>query len=185
MWLIKQNEAIAARRRVPVALVDANGDPVTGQTLSAGDMKISKNGGAEINHAGSFVEAGGGDYYYEFTQAEVDTLGFLRARIVKPGARTFRIAAQVVAFDPYESVRDSVENQLAAVARPEPTTTPAANAPLATKVSWGYKLARNRILNDGSKIQVFADDGSTLHHEAVVSKTGSTVERGEFSDPVP
>lgn len=101
--LIFLDESTAARRRVPVALVDATDGvtPETGVTLSAGDMKISKNGAAEANHAGSLVEQAGGDYYYEFTAGEVNTLGMLKARIVKSGVRTFRIAAQVVAFDPY------------------------------------------------------------------------------------
>jgi hypothetical protein len=103
MFLIKQNESTAARRRVPVVFVDDTDGktPEPGVTLSAGDMKVSKNGGAETNHAGAVTEQAGGDYYYEFDSTEVDTLGFLRARIVKSGVRTFRIAAQVVAFDPY------------------------------------------------------------------------------------
>lgn len=101
------NEATAARRRVPVALVDDTDGktPETGVTLSAGDMKISKAGGAEANHAGSLVELAGGDYYYEFTQGEVNTLGYITGRIVKSGVRTFRVHAQVVAFDPYDGVR--------------------------------------------------------------------------------
>jgi hypothetical protein len=103
MLLIKQSESTAARRRVPVVFVDDTDGKTaeTGVTLSAGDMKLSKDGGAEGNHAGSLTELAGGDYYYEFTSGEVDTLGYLTGRIVKNGVRTFRIAAQVVAFDPY------------------------------------------------------------------------------------
>lgn len=107
MQLLKLSEATAARRRIPVALVDSTDGvtPETGVTLSAGDLKISKNGGAEGNHGGSLVELAGGDYYYECTQGELDTVGYLTGRIVKSGVRTFRLAVQVVAFDPYDGVR--------------------------------------------------------------------------------
>src|SRR5688572_30094535 len=100
MQFIKLSEGTAARRRVPVALVDDTDGKTaeTGITLSAGDMKISKNGGAEANHGGALTELAGGDYYYEFSSGEVDTVGYLTGRIVKSGVRTFRIAAQVVAF---------------------------------------------------------------------------------------
>lgn len=126
MLLLKQSESTAARRRVPVVLVDST-DGVTaetGVTLSAGDMKISKNGGAEANHAGTLTELAGGDYCYEFTQSELDTVGYITGRIVKAGVRTFRIAAQVVAFDPYaalatqasvDTVDDFLDTEIAAI----------------------------------------------------------------------
>lgn len=126
MFLLELNEATAARRRVPVVLVDVT-DGVTaetGVTLSAGDMKISKNGGAEANHAGTLTELAGGDYYYEFAAAELDTAGYVTGRIVKAGVRTFRIAGQVVAFDPYaalatqasiDTIDDFLDTEVAAI----------------------------------------------------------------------
>lgn len=118
MMLIELNEATAARRRVPVVLVDdADGKTAeTGVTLSAGDMKISKNGAAEANHGGTLTELAGGDYYYEFSAGEVDTVGYLTGRIVKSGVRTFRIAAQVVAFDPYSASNLGLTDLATAVA---------------------------------------------------------------------
>lgn len=105
---IKLSEATAARRRIPVVLVDDTDGKTaeTGITLSAGDMKISKNGAAEANHAGSLVELATGDYYYEATQGELDTVGYLTGKIVKSGVRTFRFQVQVVGFDPYSAGLD-------------------------------------------------------------------------------
>jgi hypothetical protein len=99
------DESTAARRRVPVALVDDTDGKTaeTGITLSAGDMKISKNGGAQANHAGTLTELAGGDYYYEFAAAELDTVGYVTGKIVKSGCRTFRIFAQVVSYNPYSA----------------------------------------------------------------------------------
>ncbi len=98
MWKIRLNESTAARRRVPVVLVDSTDrvTPETGVTLSAGDLKISKAGGAEANHAGTFTELSGGDYYYELDAGEVDTLGYVTGRISKTGIAAFRFALQVV-----------------------------------------------------------------------------------------
>lgn len=99
MLQITQSESTAARRRVPVYLVDSTDGftPETGITFSAGDIKISKNGAAEGNHAGTVTELAGGLYYYECTSGEVDTLGFLSARFTKTGVRTFVAVAQVMA----------------------------------------------------------------------------------------
>lgn len=107
MQLIKQSESTAARRRVLVYLVDdADGKTAeTGVTVSAGDVKISKNGAAEANHAGTWAELAGGLYSYEFTQGELDTLGFASLRLVKSGVRTFVKEVQVAAVDVYDGVR--------------------------------------------------------------------------------
>lgn len=110
--LIKVSETTAARRRIPVALVNAT-DGVTGETgitLSAGDLKISKNGAAEANHGGTLVELAAGDYYYECSSGEVDTIGYLTGRLTKTGCRTYRLFAQVTTFDPYSA---GIEGQLA------------------------------------------------------------------------
>lgn len=136
--LIKVNESTAARRRVPVVLVDGT-DGVTaetGITLSSGDLKISKNGGAEANHAGSLVELTAGDYYYELSAGEVDTLGYLTGRLIKAGVRTYRFKCQVVAFDPYDAVRQGLS------ALPNA----AANAPGGLPVSAGGSLALDTLL---------------------------------------
>lgn len=107
-----QSESTAARRRIPVYLVDdADGKtPETGITFSAGDIKVSKNGGAEANHGGTVTELAGGMYYYEATSGELDTLGFLSIRFTKSGVRTFVAAHQVIAIDlnSYNAIADAV-----------------------------------------------------------------------------
>ena len=105
--MIKLNESTAARRRIPVTLVDDTDGKTaeTGITISAGDLKISKNGAAQANHSGTLTEIAIGDYYYEAAAGEVDTFGYLTGTLVKPGVRTFRFMVQIVAFDPYDAVR--------------------------------------------------------------------------------
>jgi hypothetical protein len=100
---LKQSEATAGRRRLPVYLVDDTDGktPETGVTFTAGDIRISQNGGAEANHAGTIAEVGGGLYYYEATAGELATLGFLSVRVIKTGVRTFVAMAQVQLHDPY------------------------------------------------------------------------------------
>jgi len=107
MLLLQKDEATAARRRIPIYLVDATDGvtPETSVTVSAGDVKISKDGGGEANHGGTLNELAGGMYYYEATAGELDTLGFLSIRLVKSGVRTFIAVAQVVAVDLYDDVR--------------------------------------------------------------------------------
>lgn len=101
--LFKVSEGTAARRRFLVYMVDDTDGktPETGQTLSAGEVKISKNGGAEANHAGALTELAGGAYYYECTSGELDTIGMLSWRLVKSGIRTLQREHQVVTYDPY------------------------------------------------------------------------------------
>jgi hypothetical protein len=89
MQAVYQLEPEAARRRIPVRLVSSAGVAQTGLTFSAGDLKLSKDGAAESNHSGTISEVAGGLYYYEATQSEVDTLGFLSLRVVKAGALDF------------------------------------------------------------------------------------------------
>lgn len=105
MHLIKVSESTAARRRIPVSLVDATDGytPETGVTISAGDVKISENGAAEANHSGTLTELAGGLYYYEFASGEVDTVGFLTFRLSKSGIRQFIAWVQVVSYDPYDA----------------------------------------------------------------------------------
>ena len=79
MMIITLNQATAALRRIPVYLVDETDGvtPETGVTFSAGDIKVSENGAAQANHAGTVTEVGLGLYYYECATTEVDTEGFL------------------------------------------------------------------------------------------------------------
>lgn len=91
MLTLNRDEQVAAKRRILVYLVDDTDGktPETGVTLSAGDVKISKNGAAEANHAGTLTEIATGTYYYQFTAGELDTVGWVQFKLVKTGVRTF------------------------------------------------------------------------------------------------
>lgn len=103
--LINKDEPTASLRRALIVLRNEDGSPATGKTISSGDVKVSKNGASEANHAGTLTELDGGRYYYEFGSGEVDTLGFLSAAFSLDGCLPFVCEVQVVAFDPYDSMR--------------------------------------------------------------------------------
>jgi hypothetical protein len=98
MITLYQNQGTAARRRVPLLLTDdADGKtPKTGLLLAAAEVKVSKNGTAETTSHGSVTEMGGGLYVYEFSQDELDTPGFVTARVARTGVRAFVAAHQVL-----------------------------------------------------------------------------------------
>lgn len=105
MQLFQQSEGTAAQRRMLVYLVDDTDGKTakTGQTPATGEIKISKDGNSEGNHAGVWTELAGGLYVYEFTAGELDTLGFVSFRLVKTNCRTFVKEVQVVPWDPYDA----------------------------------------------------------------------------------
>lgn len=110
--LIQQSEATAARRRLPIYLVDAT-DGFTPETgVTSPTVEVSKNGAAQATGTGSWTEIGDGMYYYECVVGEVDTLGFLNVRILGTGCREFQAVAQVVAFDPYAELALEATSQL-------------------------------------------------------------------------
>jgi hypothetical protein len=57
---------------------------------------------------------------------------------------------------------------------------PPATTTLVKKIGYLFKFLRNKIDNDGSTIQVYADDGSTVDQKSTVNESGGTVTRGEF-----
>jgi hypothetical protein len=103
MMLLELSEATAARRRIPFVCVDATDGvtPETGVTFASNDLLISKNGAAEAPFGGTASEMGGGLYYYEFTQAELNTAGFITLRVNKSGVAVARFFAQVINQDLY------------------------------------------------------------------------------------
>ena len=100
MFQIKQSEATAARRRIPVLLVDIT-DGFTPETgVVTPTINVSKNGAAVATGAGTWTEIGNGQYYYEFTAGEVDTLGWIAVNIEKATvSRDFNAVVQVMAYD--------------------------------------------------------------------------------------
>ena len=102
---IKVSEATAARRRIPFrAVLDADGTPIVGLSFIVPyDVTLVKNGAAPVSGDGSVAEVGGGEYYYEATAAELNTLGFLLVRIENSagGMRRFVGNVQIVPLDPF------------------------------------------------------------------------------------
>lgn len=101
----KQSEGTAARRRLAVLLVDATDGYTAETSVTSPTVEISKNGGTQASGGGTWTEIGDGQYYYEFTAAELDTLGWVAISIRKAGCRDFNAACNVLAFDPYDAVR--------------------------------------------------------------------------------
>lgn len=96
-----QNESITARRRIPVFMVDTT-DGQTGKTgISGPTVRFSKSGAASVAGAGTWTEIDStdmkGHYYYEATQGELDTIGFLSGDIQAVGALPFPFTVSVVA----------------------------------------------------------------------------------------
>lgn len=106
MFQIKQNEATAVRRRIPILLVDIT-DGFTPETgITAPTVNVSKNGAAIAAGAGTFTEIGNGQYYYEFTAGEVDTLGWIALNLEKATVtRDYNAVIQVMAYDAMDVVR--------------------------------------------------------------------------------
>jgi hypothetical protein len=106
MFQIKQSEATAARRRVPVLLVSLTDGFTPSTGIVTPTITISKNGAAIASGAGTWTEIGNGQYYYEFTSGEVDTLGWIAVNIEKASVtRDYNSIVQVQAYDPFDTVR--------------------------------------------------------------------------------
>jgi hypothetical protein len=103
---IQRSTTNAAQRKIPFFAIDDDGAdsfaPKTGLTFSPTEVKLSKNGAAEVDGTGTITEIGGGAYCYNATQAEVDTLGFLTIRPVKTDVYSMTSIIQIVGFDPYD-----------------------------------------------------------------------------------
>ena len=99
MYQIKLSESTAARRRIPVLLVDSTDGftPKTGQT--APTVTISKNGATAVSGTGTWTEIANGQYYYEFVSGEIDTLGWIAVNVQKTACRQYNAIVQVMAYD--------------------------------------------------------------------------------------
>lgn len=103
--LFKQSESTAARRRWFFGCVDDTDGKTaeTGLTFSAGELQISKAGGAFANFAGTVTELSDGMYMYQATAAELDTLGIIGFKVEKTGVRTqIMMVGQVIPWDFYD-----------------------------------------------------------------------------------
>jgi len=108
---LQQSEATAARRRIPIYLVDATDGKTPETGLSSGfTIEVSKNGAAQASGSGSITEIGDGHYYYEATSGELDTLGFISISIRHASCRDFAAIAQVVPWDVYKDFVTNIDD---------------------------------------------------------------------------
>lgn len=59
--------------------------------------------------------------------------------------------------------------------------TPGATISLKDKLGFLYKFMRNKADNDGTTLQIYNDDTTTVDHKSAVSESGGTVTRNEFA----
>lgn len=103
--MINLNEATAANRRIPFYLTNSSGTAQTGIVITGSELRLSKNGGAFANFAGTITEIGNGLYYYLATAAEVNTPGFLALLISKTGIKLTCIVETIGAPTFYSTLR--------------------------------------------------------------------------------
>jgi hypothetical protein len=99
--IFTKDEATAGERTWLFYLSNtADGTPATGKTLATTDFKISKNGAAFANAAGTVTELSLGWYKMVFAAADLDTLGHLACELSgEAGVDTLHVAHQIVNFD--------------------------------------------------------------------------------------
>ena len=111
MYQIKQSEATAARRRIPVLFVGST-DGFTPTTPTSPAAYISVNGGTFVATTNAVTletlaagQSASGCYYLELTAAEVGTLGVINVNIQSTNCRQYNAVIQVMAYDAYDLVR--------------------------------------------------------------------------------
>lgn len=99
--IFTQSEATAAERTWCFYLSNtADGTPATGKTIATTDFKISKNGAAFGNAAGTVTEMSLGWYKMVFATADLDTVGALACELSgEAGVDTLHVTHQVAVFD--------------------------------------------------------------------------------------
>lgn len=96
MLQLRKDESTAARRRVPLFVVDAVDGLTTETGEASGQPQVSKNGGAFANTTNALTAIGSGAYYVELTAAELDTAGFLAVRYKSAETAEAQTFVQVV-----------------------------------------------------------------------------------------
>ena len=105
----------------------------------------------------------------------VDTavIGALGAGLTGLGGMSSTMKAQV---------NTEVDTALATTTYAEPgQETPGATVSLATKISYLYKMLRNRKNQTATLHQLFADNATTVDQKSIVSSDGTTAEIGEMA----
>lgn len=187
MYQIKQSETTAARRRIPVLLVDATDGytPKTGQT--APTVTISKNGATAATGTGTWTEIGNGQYYYEFASGEVDTLGWIAVNVQKTACRQYNAVVQVMAYD-YAAGTNLGLTNLDATITSRPAATAIADAVLVRNIATGgdgdgsstertvrsaLRAMRNKVVVGTGVMTVYKEDDTTTGWTATLSNTAN------------
>jgi len=98
--ILKQSTAV----NIPFFMVDST-DSITGKTGLSPTVTLSKDGGSFAGAGGSVSEIGNGWYYLSANTTDTGTLKSLVLHATAAGADPFDETHQVVAYDPYDSVR--------------------------------------------------------------------------------
>ena len=172
MFQIKLSESTAARRRIPILLVDAT-DGYTPETgITTPTIKVSKNGGTQATGTGTFTEIGTGQYYYEFASGEVDTLGWVTFNLQKAGCRDYNAIIQVMAYDAMDAVRLGL------------TALPNANAAsaggLLTSGTGSHQINASAGVVDANAIQISGDATAADNLESAADGTGYNLGGGSI-----
>jgi hypothetical protein len=187
MYQIKQSETTAARRRIPVLLVDATDGytPKTGQTTPT--VTISKNGATAATGAGTWTEIGNGQYYYEFASGEVDTLGWIAVNVQKTACRQYNAVVQVMAYDYAAGTNLGLTNLDAAITS-RPAATAIADAVLVRNIATGgdgdgsttertvrsaLRAMRNKVAVASGVMTVYKEDDTATGWTATLSNTAN------------
>jgi hypothetical protein len=196
MYQIKQSESTAARRRIPVLLVDSTDGytPKTGQT--APTVTISKNGATAATGTGTWTEISNGQYYYEFTSGEVDTLGWIAVNVQKTACRQYNAVVQVMAYDYAAATNLGLTHLDAAISTrmatftytAPPSATAIADAILIRNIATGgdgdgsatertvrsaLRAMRNKVVVASGVMTVYKEDDTATGWTATLSNTAN------------
>lgn len=141
----------------------------TGLTIANTDVKLSKNGAAQVNkNSGGGTHLGNGDYAFTFDATDTNTVGALRVSISVAGAR-------IVVGD-FTVLEEAVYDAVIAGSQAEPGQgAPPATTDVFTKLAHLYQDWRNLKTLDkatGTR-KLYADDGTTVVNKATVTDNGT------------
>jgi hypothetical protein len=96
---VEKGETTAAKRRIPIKMVDETDGKTAETGLTSFTVKLSKNGGTVTTGAGTVTEYDAtefpGLYHYEASAGEVDTSGIVVFTVAASGAMTYTAAFNV------------------------------------------------------------------------------------------
>lgn len=163
-------------------------------TYAAGDIKISKDGGAAANptNSPSAITMGNGAMWKLTLTATEMQAALIAVTVVD--AATKAVEDQMILISTYGNASAQHEFNLNAAltaggianavldgALSEPSGVFTwAGASLRTVIAWIGLLSRNKLTQDDTETVAYADDGTTPVAEAPITKTGSTLTRGEW-----